>query len=175
MARGDRHQFLMSGLLEGWDWFDNGLQNLVKVAGYSPLTKSQSMMVLYISAGVTKPSEIARRMRLSRQAIRHISNQLVAMQIIATRDDPTDGRSKILSFTERSMGIRSYARKAIFELEATLRRRLGTADYDALKRLLNLDWGPVVAPRKAQKAKPRTTRKAPVRGSTARKKRSEIV
>ena len=49
------HRYIMSGLLAGWDWFDNSLQNLVKGAGFKPLNKSQSMMMLYVSAGVTRP------------------------------------------------------------------------------------------------------------------------
>ncbi|HVT25459.1 MAG TPA: helix-turn-helix domain-containing protein [Rhizomicrobium sp.] len=144
MPRIDRHPFLMSGLLEGWDWFDNGLQNLVKDGGFRPLNKSQSMMVLYVSAGVTRPSDIARKMRLSRQAIRHIANQLIAQKILLAHDDPADGRSVILGFTQRSTGIREFARNAIRDLEDVLRSRIGGEDYAALKRVLNLDWGKVV-------------------------------
>jgi DNA-binding MarR family transcriptional regulator len=144
MAHNDRHTYLMAGLLEGWDWFDNGLQDLVKAAGFRPLNKSQSMMVLYMSSGVSKPIEIARKMRLSRQAIRHISNQLVEMEIITIADNPDDGRSKILSFTERSSGIRSVAAQAIRDLEKTLRARIGPTEYNQLKHILNMDWGPVI-------------------------------
>lgn len=92
------HRLIMSGLLEGWDWFDNGLQNVLREAGFRPLNKSQSMMVLYISAGVRRPIEIARKMRLSRQAIRHIANQLIDLDVIASRDDDGDGRSSTWSF-----------------------------------------------------------------------------
>jgi DNA-binding MarR family transcriptional regulator len=144
MAQGDRYPFLMSGVLEAWDWFDNGLQNLVKAGGFRPLNKSQSMMVLYISAGVRRPIEIARKMRLSRQAIRHIANQLMKMEIVVGSDDPTDGRSMILSFTAKSNDIRTFAQHAILDLEDVLRARLGANNYRNLRSVLELEWGPTV-------------------------------
>jgi len=143
MAQPD-HRYIMSGLLAGWDWFDNSLQNLVKGAGFRPLNKSQSMMILYVSAGVTRPIEIARKMRLSRQAIRHIANQLIALGVLTMEDDPEDGRSKILTTSNRSEDLRTYAHKSIRRLEATLRERLGDDDYETLKRILSRDWGGVV-------------------------------
>jgi DNA-binding MarR family transcriptional regulator len=143
MAQPD-HRYIMSGLLAGWDWFDNSLQNLVKSAGFRPLNKSQSMMILYVSAGVTRPIDIARKMRLSRQAIRHIANQLIEQGLLEADDDPEDGRSKIMSPSNRSEDMRVHAHNSIRKLEATLRERLGRDDYDALMRVLSRDWGPVV-------------------------------
>ncbi|MCC6917850.1 MAG: hypothetical protein IT548_01525 [Alphaproteobacteria bacterium] len=152
------HRYIMSGLLAGWDWFDNSLQNLVKGAGFKPLNKSQSMMMLYVSAGVTRPVEIARQMRLSRQAIGHIAGQLIARGILTMDDDPADGRSKILAFTVRSEELRIHAHRSVRRLEATLRERLGAEDYDTLKRILSRDWGGVVAAPASKVPTPRRAR-----------------
>lgn len=138
------HQYIMSGLLEGWDWFDNGLQNVLREAGYPTLNKSQSMMILYISAGVQRPAEIARKMRLSRQAIRHIEKQLDDMGMITSRVDPCDRRSKILVFRDATRELRFFARDTIFRLEATLGAHIGEANVAALRTVLNLDWGKIV-------------------------------
>lgn len=154
MPRPD-HRYIMSGLLAGWDWFDNSLQNLVKAAGYRPLNKSQSMMILYISAGVTRPIDIARKMRLSRQAIRHIANQLIDLGVLKAEDDPEDGRSKILSTSNRSEDLRTHAHNSIRKLESILRDRLGADDYETLKRILSRDWGTVVTAEPARKTSPR--------------------
>jgi len=139
------HRYIMSGLLEGWDWFDNSLQNLVKQAGFKPLNKSQSMMMMYVSAGLHRPIEIARKMRLSRQAIRHIANQLIEMDLLVAREDPNDGRSKILDFAEGSREIRAVAQGSIQAMEKVLAARIGQADFEALQRSLRLDWGKVIA------------------------------
>jgi DNA-binding MarR family transcriptional regulator len=134
----------MSGLLEAWDWFDDGLQSLVTNAGYRPLNRSQSLMMLYILMGVQRPIEIARRMRLSRQAIRHMANQLIARGILVSEDDPSDGRSVILKYDTKSSEMRGVARAAIEDLEDALRTRLGARTFQALKSALEEDWGPVV-------------------------------
>ena len=139
------HRYVMSGLLEGWDWFDNGLQNVLRANGYPPLNKSQSMMILYISAGVHRPIEIARKMRLSRQAIRHVANQLADLGLIESLDDENDKRSRRLRFTAQSNELRGFAESVIFDLEKTLRARIGAANLRDLKRILQLDWGPVIS------------------------------
>ena len=155
MAIKRRHQYLMSGLLQGWDWFDNGLQNVLKGAGFRSLNKSQSMMVLYISAGVHRPIEIARRMRLSRQAIRHIETQLVALKMITARPDPNDRRSKMLMFTTTSTRVRQFARRTILDLERELERRIGARSFRAMRTVLDLDWGGVVSGMPRHKANKR--------------------
>jgi DNA-binding MarR family transcriptional regulator len=147
MPREHRHAFLMSGLLEGWDWFDNGLQNVLMSSGLPSLNKSQSMMVLYISAGVQRPIEIARKMRLSRQAISHIARQLTDMGMITAQADEGDARSKVLIFTDSSAGLRNFAGESIRLLEGKLTERLGSEAVEALRDVLNLDWGEVIKSR----------------------------
>jgi DNA-binding MarR family transcriptional regulator len=167
MAPKSRYPYVMSGVLEAWDWFDSGLQNLVKAAGFRTLNKSQSMMMLYISAGVQRPIEVARRMRLSRQAIRHIANQLIDMDVLVATDDPSDGRSMILSFSQRSDAIRNFAQMAIHDLENTLQERLGARNAQTLRDLLELDWGPPVKSVKDLSPRSRTgmyMKKNPARG-----------
>ena len=160
MASDFEHRYLMSGLLAGWDWFDNGLQNIVRSAGYQPLNKTQSMMVLYISAGVQRPIEIARKMRLSRQAIRHIGNQLIALGMLRARPDPTDGRSVILAFTSKSSTLREFAEDAIRELERVLRSRIGNRKFTLLSEILDIDWGEIVSDMEAETSGRRKARGA---------------
>ena len=135
----------MSGLLEGWDWFDNGLQNVLAARGLPYLNKTQSMMMMYISAGVERPIEIARRMRLSRQAIRHVSGQLAAIGLIDIVDVEEDKRGRRLAFREESALILNAAIDIIHDLERELYSRIGSDNAQSLRRILQLDWGPVVS------------------------------
>ncbi len=136
-----QHQYIMSGLLEGWDWFDNALQKVMGDIGLGSYTKSQSMVILYVSAGVSKPSEVARRMRLSRQAIRHIQCQLEELGIIRVERHPGDARVKRLVFNEEAVEMGQTARSIILALEAELARRVGEANLAALRTVLDMDWG----------------------------------
>lgn len=136
-----QHQYIMSGLLEGWDWFDNALQRVLDDMGLGNYTKSQSMVILYVSAGVSKPSEVAKRMRLSRQAIRHIQCQLEELGIIRVERHPGDARVKRLVFNEDAVELGETARNIILALEGELAKRVGEANVAALRTVLDMDWG----------------------------------
>lgn len=140
-----KHQYIMSGLLEGWDWFDNALQSVLRDKGFGCYTKSQSMMILYVSAGVTKPSEVARRMRLSRQAIQHIQRQLEERGVVRVERQPGDGRAKRLVMNEDAAELSQTARGVILALEGVLAKRVGEANLAALRTVLDMDWGAVIS------------------------------
>jgi DNA-binding MarR family transcriptional regulator len=159
------HRYVMSGLLEGWDWFDNSLQNILRANGYPALNKSQSMMVLYISAGVHRPIEIARKMRLSRQAIRHIANQLIGLGLLRSVEDRKDKRSRRLQFTDSSNNSRDFADTVIFGLEGVLKERIGAENVAEMKRILRLDWGPVLKDLPENRTQSRPAKRVSSRGA----------
>ena len=130
----------MSGLLAGWDWFDKRLQSTLAARGFPALNKTQSMMMMYISAGVQRPIDIARRMRLSKQAIRHVSEQLAKIGYIKITEHPDDKRGRHIAFHEDSLEAREVAVEIIDDLEQELARKIGADDVKVLKRILQLDW-----------------------------------
>jgi DNA-binding MarR family transcriptional regulator len=142
MSDAKRHQYLMGGLLEAWDWFDNSLQKSLRASGFQALHKSQSMMIMYISTGVRRPIEIARKMHLSRQAIMHISKQLIEMNMVVARPDPKDGRSIILETSPKARETGLAAQQIIALLEDRLRQKIGNKKMDFLTSIINDDWGP---------------------------------
>ena len=50
-------------------WADEGLQNALKKGGWPSITRAQSLVFVNIAEGVTRPSEIAARVGVTRQAI----------------------------------------------------------------------------------------------------------
>ncbi|BCW87618.1 hypothetical protein sos41_07480 [Alphaproteobacteria bacterium SO-S41] len=134
----------MAGLLEGWDWFDNALQAQLKSGGFEGYNKSQSMMIMYVSSGVRRPAEIARKMRLSRQAIGHIAGQLLDMKVLEANPDADDGRSVVLGFSPRARSLQTTAQKIIATLEDRLEQRIGARKMAALIEILNIDWGAAI-------------------------------
>jgi DNA-binding MarR family transcriptional regulator len=141
MPKTANRMFLASGLLDGWYWFDNALQKTLRAQGFPDFNNSQSAMLFHISEGVTRPIEIARKMRLSRQAIRHIANQLIEAGILVSLDDPDDGRSKVLKYTPKAKNLRLAAQNVLLSMEETLAGRLGREEFNELRRLLDRDWG----------------------------------
>ena len=156
-----RHRFVMLDLLEGWDWFEGSLQKFLRASGFTPLNKSQAMMMTHISAGVTRPTDVAKKMRLSRQAARHIYNQLIERGILTIKEDPSDGRSKILGFPKSADELRKTAYDALTRLETHLEKKIGAENYAHMREALDIEWGSTdeIVRRAARRASSRRKRK----------------
>ena len=87
--------YLIVSLLQGFYWFDSGLQSFLRSRGWPTLTHSQSMVMMNIVTGATRPVEIARNLGISRQAVHVTLAQIAELGMIRLQDDPTDRRTKI--------------------------------------------------------------------------------
>ncbi|MBL8555610.1 MAG: winged helix-turn-helix transcriptional regulator, partial [Phenylobacterium sp.] len=123
-ADGDIRHLLLS-LLQGFYWFDEGLQNYFQARGWPPVTRPQSMVMANIALGVRRPPDIARRLGVSRQAIHATLSQMVALGIVALADDPTNGKVKEVVLTAQGERMRRDAQRAMLLMGEELGRRLG--------------------------------------------------
>jgi DNA-binding MarR family transcriptional regulator len=133
--------FLIIPLLQGFYWFDEGLQSYLRARGWSEITRAQSMIIANVVMGVVRPSDIARTLGVSRQAIHITLKELVDAGILDLTDDPDDGRVKIVRFTKDGERRRQDARKAVAKLTAELARRIGKDNVKSLKEAFAHDWG----------------------------------
>lgn len=134
----------MRGLLHCYYWCDEGLQNSLKSAGLPALSRTKSMIMVNIADGITRPSDLARNIGITRQAIQQTLVEMERDGLITLAPDPTDGRAKIVRFSRRGAGIGKAAFDAIDEIEAELGRRIGAGAVNTLKQILFRDWGRVV-------------------------------
>jgi DNA-binding MarR family transcriptional regulator len=137
----DDIRHLLLSLLQGFYWFDEGLQNYFQARGWPSVTRPQSMVMANIALGVRRPSEIARRLGVSRQAIHATLGQMSELGIVALRDDPTTGRVKEVVVTELGERMRRDAQRAMVLMGEELGRRLGRSPLLKAAHLLNEDWG----------------------------------
>jgi len=120
-------------LLGGFEWFDEGLQSSLKAAGLPPLSRTESMIMIHVQAGVTRPSEIARSLRLTRQAVHQSVNSLVERGVFDLCPDAEDGRIKNVVLTEKGQSMRKDARLIVRALTEELVYRIGQQQVDALR------------------------------------------
>ena len=133
---------LLLSLLQGFYWFDEGLQNYLRSKDWPAVTRPQSMVMANIVLGFRRPSDIARNMDVSRQAIHATISQMVKLGMVALADDDTNRRIKVLVLTPLGERMRVDAQQAMTVLSEGLGRRLGKAELLKTARLLNTDWGP---------------------------------
>lgn len=144
MTADDDVRHLLLSLLRGFYWFDEGLQNYLQARGWPVVTRPQSMVMANLVLGVRRPSDIARNMGVSRQAIHATINQMIAMDIVQLIDDPTNGRVKIVAPTKTGETMRIDAQRSMIFMGEELARRLGRPQFMKAAHLLAEDWGPPV-------------------------------
>ena len=134
---------LFGKLLHAFYWMDDGLQvHMMREAGLS-LPRAQSMMMACIADGVTQQSEMAKYLRVSKQAVQQSLKELVAKEFVTVEADPKNGRQKIVAFTDNGSEMREIARAGILALEEKLASRIGAAELRTLHEVLDADWGSV--------------------------------
>ncbi len=132
---------LIIPLLQAFFWFDDGLQSYLQSRGWSQVTRPQSMVMANVVIGVHSPSDIARNLGISRQAVHTTINQMVEMGMLELRDDHNDRRAKIVALSETGVRMRHDADAVMVELANELRRRIGGRNVDNLIKAFSADWG----------------------------------
>jgi len=135
---------ILLSALQAFYWCDESLQNYLRSRGWPEVTRPQSMVMANIVLGVNRPSDIARNMGVTRQAIHSTINQMIETGIVALLDDPSNRRVKLVTPTQLGETMRVDALQAMAIQAEELARRLGESDLRQITRLLNRDWGPAM-------------------------------
>lgn len=138
--------FLMMDLMRAFYWLDEGLQAALEARGWGRFSRSKSFTLANLALGIQRPSDIARNLGISRQAVSAMLREMVAEGLVRLDPDPADGRALIVGFAHGSTALRTDAQAALHELEARISARIGPEAFDALRRAVAADWGEASAP-----------------------------
>ncbi len=84
----------------------------------------------------TKPSELAARLRMSKQALNYQLGELERRGYVERRPDPDDRRAKRIGVTARGEAAIRVMREAVAEVEAAWTGQLGPERFAQLRELL---------------------------------------
>ena len=132
---------LLRDLVHAAYWLDDGLQAYMHQHAGMSLPRAQSMMMIYLTEGVDRPSDLARQLRVSKQAVQQGLKALIAKDVVTLEPDPRNGRQKLVRLTEHGRELRDIARRGLESLETELTQRVGAAQVDGLRTALQADWG----------------------------------
>lgn len=150
---------LMRGLLHAFYWCDESLQKSLAAGGWPSLSRTQSMIMVNLSDGISRPSELARAIGISRQAIQRTLVEMQQAGLVRIAPDPEDGRARIVVPSKDGKGIYKTALRTIAAMEAELEKRFGKKTIRDLHRILYADWGPAVVVRTRRARPARKTRR----------------
>ena len=83
-----------------------------------------------------RPTELATRLRISKQALNYLLGELEHLGYLERRPDPDDLRSKRIALTRRGISAVGVIRQAIGEVETAWAEQLGPKRFAQLRGLL---------------------------------------
>ena len=111
-------------------------------AGF-PQKPAHSAVFSQIAPEGSRLTDLARGANMTPQAMGELVDELVEMEYVVRRPDPTDGRAKLIVLTEKGQACVSAGIATITTLEESISALLGERGHRELRRLLQrlLDQG----------------------------------
>ena len=104
--------------------------------GFTDLDPAHLIVLQYPGPQGARPSELAARLRMSKQALNYQLGQLERLGYLERRPDPDDLRSKRIVLTPRAESAVPVIRDAVAEVEADWARALGPERFGELREVL---------------------------------------
>jgi DNA-binding MarR family transcriptional regulator len=104
--------------------------------GFGDFDAAYLIVFQYPGPQGAKPSELAARLRMSKQALHYLLGQLERLGYLERRPDPNDLRSKRIALTPRGTEAIAVIREAVGEMESAWAEQLGQKRFGQLRGLL---------------------------------------
>lgn len=119
-----------------WEAVQEHILRRLHANGFTDIDASYLIVVQYPGPQGERPSDLAARLRISKQALNHLLRQLEHLGYLTRQPDPDDRRSKRIALTPRGTSAALTIREAVAEMEDTWTRQLGAERFNQLRTLL---------------------------------------
>jgi DNA-binding MarR family transcriptional regulator len=119
-----------------WEAVQEHMLARLHAEGFADFDPSYLTVFRFPSPHGERPSELAARRRVSKQALNHLLGQLEQRGYLERVSDPDDGRSKRISLTPRGAKAVAVIRQAVTEVEDRWAKQLGPKRFNQLRILL---------------------------------------
>jgi DNA-binding MarR family transcriptional regulator len=104
--------------------------------GFTDFEPSHLIVFQWPGPDDTRPSELAARLQMSKQALNYLLGELERRGYLERRPDPRDRRGKRVAVTERGRAATRVIRDAVHEVETAWTEQLAPERFAQLKALL---------------------------------------
>jgi DNA-binding MarR family transcriptional regulator len=104
--------------------------------GYKNFKIAYMPVLMNVSVNGTNNNELAKRARVSKQAMSKVIKELTLYGYIKTKTDPNDKRSSIVMFTEKGKRFVIDARLCVKDLMDEYRKEFGKSQFDETTKTL---------------------------------------
>jgi DNA-binding MarR family transcriptional regulator len=114
------------------------VSDAVRRAGYHDITLAQARVGARISPEGTRLTELAEHAQISKQTVTHLVDQMERGGYVERTVDPSDGRGRLVRFTEKGLDVIRIAREEEATITAEWTAHLGERRMRQLREALTL-------------------------------------
>jgi DNA-binding MarR family transcriptional regulator len=119
-----------------WEAVQRHMLERLHERGFDDLEAAHLNVFQYPGPRGARPSELAVRLRITKQALNYLLGELERLGYLVRRPDPDDLRSKRIGLTSRGSSAILVIREAVAEMEDAWGERLGEKRFAQLRTLL---------------------------------------
>jgi DNA-binding MarR family transcriptional regulator len=119
-----------------WEAVQQRMLERLHSEGFTDFDPAYLTVARYPGPQGERPSELAARLHISKQALNHLLGQLEQRGYLSRDPDPDDRRSKRISLTPRGVEVVAVIRAAVTEMEEKWAQELGPERFEQLRTLL---------------------------------------
>ncbi len=119
-----------------WEELQGEVFDGLRAAGFDDFRESMRPVMRYPPIDGLRPSELATEMGLSKQAANDMLRELESLGYIRLERDPSDGRARIIRYTERGWHLFDTGSSLSRQVGLRWAHSIGQAEYEALERAL---------------------------------------
>ena len=119
-----------------WEAVQEHMLRRLHERGFDDFDPAYLPVVRYPGPQGTRPSDLAARLGISKQALNYLLGELERLDYLERQPDPEDQRAKRIALTQRGTAAATVIREAVAEMEATWAQQLGPKRFAQLRKLL---------------------------------------
>lgn len=116
--------------------FEARIVENLRANGHDELSIAHINLTRNLDEEGTRLTELARRASMTKQSMSELVDQVERTGLIEKRRDPTDGRAKLVCFTEKGLLWLEAFHQSLTIAEAEMREELGSAMVDLMVEVL---------------------------------------
>jgi DNA-binding MarR family transcriptional regulator len=119
-----------------WEAVTHRILRALHEHGFDDIDAPQLGVILWPGPEGMRPSDLAARMRVTKQALNYLLGDLERLGYIERLPDPVDRRARRIAITERGLGLVPVIRDAVSDVEREWADALGPERFAQLRDLL---------------------------------------
>jgi DNA-binding MarR family transcriptional regulator len=119
-----------------WEAVQRHMLERLHEKGFTDLHAAHLSVFQYPGPQGARPTELAARLRISKQALNYLLGELERLDYLERRPDPDDLRSKRVALTARGTSVIRVIREAVGEVETAWALELGPKRFAQFRSLL---------------------------------------